>query len=94
MMIREQDELKKVHEERERSFGRGQDGAEDGAVHHTDLNQIYEELRRLMCERSSGPSRIVVGGGVAQQRDEWIRTSVWILDELGGGHHGGWHCVV
>jgi hypothetical protein len=53
-------------------------------MQYVTLNQIWEELKELMCERSSGPSHVVDGGGAAQKVDEWIRTSVWIPEELGG----------
>jgi hypothetical protein len=56
---------------------------------HWNWNRTWEELRQLMCERSTGPSHVDVGGGAAQIADDWIRTSVWILEELMGGSRRG-----
>jgi hypothetical protein len=49
-----------------------------------------DETRKIRDEheRSSGPSHVVVGGNAAQQPDEWLRTTVWVLDEIGGGNQG------
>jgi hypothetical protein len=51
---------------------------------HLNVNRTWGELRQLMCEGSSGPSYVDLGWSDAQEADEWIRTSVLILEESWG----------
>jgi hypothetical protein len=53
---------------------------------HVFVTRTWAELIQLMRERSSGPSHVDVGGGAAHGADEWIRTSVWMIKELGAGY--------
>jgi hypothetical protein len=92
--LEEWDELRKIQEEHKRSSGPSHVAEGCGNVHRLDVNRTWEELKQLMCERSSGPIHVVVGGSAAQEADEWIRTSVWILEELADGHQGRWRWVV
>jgi hypothetical protein len=50
---------------------------------------ICEELRRLGHSRHTGLNREQEQVGGEWQPDEWIRTSVWIMEEFGGGHQEG-----
>jgi hypothetical protein len=54
-----------------------------------DLSRLYEELRSLGRNRHTriGQEQEQVGRG--WQPDEWIRTSVWMMEELWGGHQEG-----
>jgi hypothetical protein len=54
-----------------------------------DLGRLNEELRRLGRGRHTGLKRGHEQVDVEWQPDEWIRTSVWILDAIGGGHQEG-----
>jgi hypothetical protein len=40
------------------------------------VNRTWEELRQLMCNRSSGLSHAEVGGGAAEELDQWIHDFV------------------
>jgi hypothetical protein len=51
-----------------------------------DLGRLYEELRRLGSGRHTGLERGNEQVDVEWQADEWIRTSTWILEAIGGGH--------
>jgi hypothetical protein len=54
-----------------------------------NFGRLYEELRRLGRNRHTGISQEQEQVGREWQPDESIRTSVWILEELGGGHQEG-----
>jgi hypothetical protein len=49
---------------------------------------LYEELRSLGRGKHTGLKRGNEQAEGEWQPDEWIRTSVWILEAIGGGHQG------
>jgi hypothetical protein len=64
----------------------GNDNEPDGGL---NLGRLYEELRSLGRNRHTRIGQEQEQVGREWQPDEWIRTSVWILEELGGGHQEG-----
>jgi hypothetical protein len=51
-----------------------------------NLGRLYEELRSLGRNRHTRIGQEQEQVGREWQPDEWIRTSVWMIEELGGGH--------
>jgi hypothetical protein len=90
MRLWEEDEMRKMQEEGIRSpFTQWRTRNEDEPDEGLNLGRLYEELRRLGRDRHTwmGQGQEQVGG--EWQPDEWIWTSVWILEEIGGGHSAG-----
>jgi hypothetical protein len=54
-----------------------------------DLGRLYEELWGIGIGRHTGLEQVDNQVGAEWQADEWIRTSVWILGAIGGGHQEG-----
>jgi hypothetical protein len=54
-----------------------------------DLGPLYEELRRLGHSRHTRLNRDQEQVGGEWKPDEWILTSVWILEEIGVGRQEG-----
>jgi hypothetical protein len=50
-----------------------------------DLGRLCEELRRLGRDRHTRVNQNQEQVGREWQPDEWIQTSIWILEEFGGG---------
>jgi hypothetical protein len=83
----EQDELRKMQEEGIRSpFTQWRARNEEVLEEGLNSGQLYEELRRLGHSRHTRLNRDQEQAGGEWEPDEWIRTSVWILEEIGGGH--------
>jgi hypothetical protein len=84
MTVWEHEERERLHEEHERPFGSShlEDGV--GAVHHLNLNRTWRVVRQLICERPSESSHVEDGVGDAQRLDQWLRDSVWTLENILG----------
>jgi hypothetical protein len=54
-----------------------------------NLGRLYEELRSLGRNRHTRIDQEHEQDEREWQPDEWIRTAVWILEELGDGHQEG-----
>jgi branched-subunit amino acid aminotransferase/4-amino-4-deoxychorismate lyase len=89
MRIWEEDEARKIQEEGIRSpFTQWR--TMNGEVFEEGLNlgRLYEELRRLGRDRHT-KNQVQEQVDREWQPDEWIQTSVWILEEIGGGYQEG-----
>jgi hypothetical protein len=85
MRMWEEGELRKMQEEGIRSpFTqlRTRNEPDEGL----NLGRLYEELRCLGRDRHTRTNQDQEQIGREWQPDEWIRTSVWILEEIMGGH--------
>jgi hypothetical protein len=90
MRMWEEDELRKMQEEGIRSlFTQWRTRKEEELEEGLNLGRLYEELRRLSRDRHTRVDQDQEQVGREWQPDEWIRTSVWILEEIGGGHQEG-----
>jgi hypothetical protein len=90
MRLWEEDELRKMQEEGIRSpFTQWRTRNENEPDEGLNLGRLYEELRPLGRDRHTRMGQDQEQVGREWQPDEWIRTSVWILEELGGGHQEG-----
>jgi hypothetical protein len=90
MRLWEEDERRKMQEEgirspftqwRARNAGEPDEGL--------NLGRLNEELRSLGRDRHTRMGQEQEQVGRDWQPDEWIRTSVWMMEELGGGHQEG-----
>jgi hypothetical protein len=87
MRMWEQDELGKMQEEGIRiQFTQWRTRNEEVLEEGLNLGRLYEELRRLGRDGHTRLNRDQEQVGGEWQPDKWIRTSVWILEEIGGGH--------
>jgi hypothetical protein len=90
MRLWEEDEKRKMHEEGIRSpFTQWRTRNKEEPDEGLNLGRLYEELRRLGRDRHTRMNQEKEQVGREWQPDEWTRTSVWILKELGGGHQEG-----
>jgi hypothetical protein len=94
MRLWEQDELHKMQEEGQSPFARGQTVSREVNDHGLDLGRLYEELRGFRHGTSTNLDQVEGQVGAGWRPYEWIRTSVCILEAIGGGHREGWHYVV
>jgi hypothetical protein len=90
MRLWEEDEKRKMQEEGIRSpFTKWRARNVEEPDEGLNLGRLYEELRSLGRDRHTRIGQEQEQVGREWQPDEWIRTSVWILEELGGGHQEG-----
>jgi hypothetical protein len=90
MRLWEEDERRKMQEEGIRSpFTQRRARNEEEPDEGLNLGRLLEELRRLGRDRHTRMSQEQEQVGREWQPDEWIRTSVWIMEELRGGHQEG-----
>jgi hypothetical protein len=90
MRLWEEDERRKMQEEGIRStFTQWRTRNDEEPDEGLNLGRLCEELRSLGRNRQTRIGQEQEQDGWEWQPDEWIRTSVWILDELGGGHQEG-----
>jgi hypothetical protein len=54
-----------------------------------DLGRLYGDLPGMGIGRHMGLEQVDNQVGAEWQADEWIPTSVWILEAIGGGHQEG-----
>jgi hypothetical protein len=84
MRMWEEDEMRKMQEESRRSpFIRWQTRNVEEQDEGLDLGRLYEELRNLGRDRHTRSGQEQDQAGREWRPDEWIQTSVWILEELG-----------
>jgi hypothetical protein len=90
MKMWEEDELGKMQKDGIRSpFTQWRTRNEEVPDEGLNFGRLYEELRRLGRDRHTRMNQDQEQVGRERQPDEWIRTSVWILEELWGGHQEG-----
>jgi hypothetical protein len=95
MRLWEQDELRKMQEEGLSPFTRGR--TVNGTVEEQglDLGRLEDtaglerQSRGLGYGRFMNTDQVEDQVGAGWKPDEWIRTSVWILEAIGGGHYEG-----
>jgi hypothetical protein len=86
----EQEQLRKMQEEGILSpFTQWRTVNEEVEKEGLDLGRLYKELRSLGRGRHTGLNRGNEQVDTEWQPDGWIRTSVWILEAVGGGHQEG-----
>jgi hypothetical protein len=84
MKMWEEDEMRKMQEEGLRSpLTHWRTLNVEEQEKGLDLNRLYEELRSLGRDRHTRRGQEQEQVGREGRPDEWIRTSVWILEELG-----------
>jgi hypothetical protein len=87
MRLWEEDERRKMKEERtQSSFTQWRTQIVEEPDEGLNLGRLYEELRSLGHNHHTRIRQEQEQAGREWQPDEWIRTSVWILEELGGNH--------
>jgi hypothetical protein len=90
MRLWEEDEMRKMQEEGIRSpFTKWRARNVEEPDESLNLGRLYEELRSLGHSRHTRIGQEQEQVGREWEPDEWIRTAVWILEELGGGHQEG-----
>jgi hypothetical protein len=90
MRLWEEDEMRKMQEEGSRSpFTKWRTGNVEEHDEGLDLGRLYEELKSLGHNRHTRIGQEQEQVSREWQPDEWIRTSVWMMEELGGGHQEG-----
>jgi hypothetical protein len=84
MRMWEEDEMLKMQEEGIRSpFTQWRTLNEEEPNEGLNLGRLYEELRSLGRNRHTRIGQEQEQVGREWQPDEWIQTSVWIIEELG-----------
>jgi hypothetical protein len=84
MRLWEEDEMRRMEEEGGRSpFTQWRTMNVEEQDQGLNLGRLYEELIRLGRNRHTRIDQEQEQGGRERQPDEWIRTSVWIIEELG-----------
>jgi hypothetical protein len=84
MRLWEEDEMRKMREEGIRSpFTQWRTLSDEEPDEGLNLGRLYEELRSLGRNRHTRMGQEQEQVGREWQPDEWIRTSVWIIEELG-----------
>jgi hypothetical protein len=95
MRLWEEDERRKMMEEGTRSpFTQWRTRNVEEPDEGLNLGRLYEELRSLGRNRHTRIGQEQEQTGRKWQPDEWIRTSVWILEELGAATRREWHTYV
>jgi hypothetical protein len=89
MRLWEQDELRNVKEEGLSQFARRRTVTGEAEDLGLDFSRLYEELRGMGHGKFTNVNRVEDRVGAGWRPDEWIRTSVWILEAIGGRPPGG-----